>query len=218
MRERWKLQSTNLTLSYDLFIPKSIGVFLRSWAIQSEISALHVKRNSSHRVEAIKSLKSKFDLDLWRFEPQINRGSPRVMVNTCVKYHHSLPHGNGVIVRKRLKYKKSLIHHFKSDLTYNMDHMLILGTEPSLFEVQIWRNPRLKSKFDLELWPFDPEINRGPPWVMVNTCVKYHYCMWKVKGVIVRKLTFSTYGQTDNHGETSISHNFIDGWYNYLPL
>ena len=29
----------------------------------------------------------------------------------------------------------------------------------------------LKSKCDLDLWPFDLKINRGPPWVMVNTCV-----------------------------------------------
>ena len=36
---------------------------------------------------------------------------------------------------KHLKYKKRLllrcIHHFKSDLIYNMDHMRIPGTEPS---------------------------------------------------------------------------------------
>ena len=28
----------------------------------------------------------------------------------------------------------------------------------------------LKSKFDLDLQPFDPKFNRGPPLVIVNTC------------------------------------------------
>ena len=40
-----------------------------------------------------------------------------------------------VTLTKWLKYEKALllryIHHFKSDLIYNMDHMRISGTEPS---------------------------------------------------------------------------------------
>ena len=31
--------------------------------------------------------------------------------------------------------------------------------------------------------PFDPKINRGPPWVMVYTCLKYHHFMSKGDGV-----------------------------------
>ena len=32
------------------------------------------------------------------------------------------------------------------------------------------------TKFEVPIrpWPLDPEIYRGPPWVMVNTCVKCH--------------------------------------------
>ena len=44
-----------------------------------------------------------------------------------------------------------------------------------------------KSKFDLYLWPIDPKINRGTSWVMINSCVKYHYCMSKGNRVIVLK-------------------------------
>ena len=45
----------------------------------------------------------------------------------------------------------------------------------------------LKSEFDLDLWPIDPKINRSPSQVMVNTSVKYHYCMLKINGVMVWK-------------------------------
>ena len=44
-----------------------------------------------------------------------------------------------------------------------------------------------QSEFDLDLWPVDPEINIGPAQVMVNTSVKYNYCMPKVNGVIMWK-------------------------------
>ena len=39
-----------------------------------------------------------------------------------------------------------------------------------------------KSKYDLDLWPLDSKINRGPPVVIINSCVKYHYCMSKGNG------------------------------------
>ena len=34
-------------------------------------------------------------------------------------------------IRFKIKWKNTTIHHFKSDLIHNMDHMPILGTEPS---------------------------------------------------------------------------------------
>ena len=33
-----------------------------------------------------------------------------------------------------------------------------------------------KSKYDPDLRTLDPKINRGSPWVMFNTSVKYHHC------------------------------------------
>ena len=46
----------------------------------------------------------------------------------------------------------------------------------------------LKSEFDLDLKPFDLKSKRSSPWVMIiNWCVKYHYCRSKGDGVIVRK-------------------------------
>ena len=52
------------------------------------------------------------------------------------------------------------------------------------FKVQIWP------------WPLNPKINRNPPWVMVNTYVKYHH--W-------------TDGRTVSHVETSIlPQNSVD--------
>ena len=55
-----------------------------------------------------------------------------------------------VTLTKKLKYKKRLllrcIHHFKSDLINNMDHMRISGTEPSsVILSQTMKFKRLKS-------------------------------------------------------------------------
>ena len=45
----------------------------------------------------------------------------------------------------------------------------------------------LKTKYDLVLWSFDSKINRGPFQVEVYISVKYHYCMPKLNGAVVRK-------------------------------
>ena len=55
-----------------------------------------------------------------------------------------------VTLTKKLKYKKRLllrcIHHFKSNLINNMDHMRISGTEPSsVILSQTMKFKRLKS-------------------------------------------------------------------------
>ena len=65
----------------------------------------------------------------------------------------------------------------------------------------------MKSKFDLDLWLFDP--NQHMPSGMVNTCVKYHYCKSKGKGSYRAETSFpQTVGQKDrwidSHGETTL--------------
>ena len=87
--ERWLYQkATNLslkgeirprqdmTLTFDLLTPKSIEVHLGSWSIH-----VYANRKWSFHAGTMKSSKSKYDLDLWSFDPKINRGPPRVMVN-----------------------------------------------------------------------------------------------------------------------------------------
>ena len=64
------------------------------------------------------------------------------------------------------------------------------------------------TKFKVRIWPWptDPKINRGSPWVMIDSHGKYHHCMSKDNAVIVRKrcklqstnlaLTFNLFTQT----------------------
>ena len=54
--------------------------------------------------ETVKSLKSEFELDLWLFDPKINRGPTRDVINRCVKYYRCTSKANGVIVRKPEKF------------------------------------------------------------------------------------------------------------------
>ena len=60
---------------------------------------------------------------------------PKPTVELGYMCPRGLPGPPAVTLTKSLKYKKRLllrcIHHFKSDLINNMDHMRISGTEPS---------------------------------------------------------------------------------------
>ena len=50
---------------------------------------------------------------------------------------------------------------------------------------------------DLDLWPFDPKINRAHPWLMVSKCMKFHDHWLITESVIVRKLVWRTDRLTD---------------------
>ena len=47
--------------------------------------------------------KSELHLDLWPIDAKIKRGSPWVMINSCIKCHHCMSKDNGVVMRKRFK-------------------------------------------------------------------------------------------------------------------
>ena len=66
-----------------------------------EVSLLYGKNKLSYHVETIQSLKTKYDLVLWSFDPKINRGPSQVKVYISVKYHYCMPKLNGAVVRKR---------------------------------------------------------------------------------------------------------------------
>ena len=52
-------------------------------------------------------------------------------------------------------------------------------------------------RHDLDLWPFDPKINRAHPWLMGSKCMKFHDHRWITESVIVRKLVWRTDRLTD---------------------
>ena len=56
---------------------------------------------------------------------------------------------------------------------------------------------QITMRHDLDLWPFDPKINRAHPWLMGSKCMKFHDHRWITESVIVRKLVWRTDGRTD---------------------
>ena len=56
---------------------------------------------------------------------------------------------------------------------------------------------QITMRHDLDLWPFDPKINRAHPWLMGSKCMKFHDHRWITESVIVRKLVWWTDRQTD---------------------
>ena len=57
--------------------------------------------------------------------------------------------------------------------------------------------PIITMRHDLDLWPFDPKINRAHPWLMGSKCMKFHDHRWITESVIVRKLVWRTDRLTD---------------------
>ena len=51
---------------------------------------------------------------------------------------------------------------------------------------------QITMRHDLDLWPFDPKINRAHPWLMGSKCMKFHDHRWITESVIVRKLVWRT--------------------------
>ena len=56
---------------------------------------------------------------------------------------------------------------------------------------------QITMRHDLDLWPFDPKINRAHPWLMGSKCMKFHDHRWITESVIVRKLVWRTDRLTD---------------------
>ena len=85
----------------DLLTPKSIRSSSGHCQHMCEVLSLYAKRKWSYRAETVK----KIEVQIWpwplTFWP-LNRSTPRVMVNTCVKYHHFKSKWKGVIVQKLL--------------------------------------------------------------------------------------------------------------------
>ena len=97
-----KIECPNMTLIFDLLISKSIKVLFGSWSMHLWSVIILCQMEMELSCGNGKYSKSKYDLDLWLFDPKLNRDSPRVMVNTSVKYHHCMWKGIRVFVLKWL--------------------------------------------------------------------------------------------------------------------
>ena len=74
---------------------------------------------------------------------------------------------------------------------------------------------------DLDLWPFDPKVNRAHAWLMGGLHVKFHEDRWKGEAVMRLKPFYLTArlqtdrrtdGRTDGQGDSSIPPpNFVAG-------
>ena len=89
-----------MTLTFDLLTPKSIGHILDSWGASvwsfMIIGGLHSQLWSGNHFQT----SIIHDLDLWPFDPKINRAHPWLMGSKCMKFHDHRLITESVIVRK----------------------------------------------------------------------------------------------------------------------
>ena len=163
-----------MTLTFDLLTPKSIGHILDSWGASvwsfMIIGGLHSQLWSGNHFQ----ITMRHDLDLWPFDPKINRAHPWLMGSKCMKFHDHRWITESVIVRK---------------LVWRTDRQTDWRTDrvQTYSPLRFHRWGLITMRHDLDLWPFDLKINRAHPWLMVSKCMKFHDHWLITESVIVRK-------------------------------
>ena len=117
------------------------------------------------------------DLDLWPFDPKINRAHPWLMGSKCMKFHDHRWITESVIVRK-LVWRTDRLTDRQTDGQTECKPIV-----PSGFT----GGGLITMRHDLDLWPFNLKINRAHPWLMVSKCMKFHDHRLITESVIVRK-------------------------------
>ena len=193
-----------MTLTFDLLTSKSIGRILDSWWVSvwsfMIIGWLQSQLSSGNHFQ----ITMRHDLDLWPFDLKINRAHPWLMVSKCMKFHDHRLITESVIVRKPFSNNHAP---WPWPLTSKSIGRILDSWWVSVWSFMIigWLQSQLSSgnhfqitmRHDLDLWPFDPKINRAHPWLMGSKCMKFHDHRWITESVIVRKLVWRTDRQTD---------------------
>ena len=174
-----------MTLTFDLLTSKSIGRILDSWWVSvwsfMIIGWLQSQLSSGNHFQ----ITMRHDLDLWPFDPKINRAHPWLMGSKCMKFHDHRWITESVIVRK-LVWRTDRLTDRLTDRQTECKPIV-----PSGFTC----GGLITMRHDLDLWPFDLKINRAHPWLMVSKCMKFHDHWLITESVIVRK-PFSNKGAT----------------------
>ena len=132
----------------------------------------------------------------WPLDPKINRAHPWLMGSKCMKFHDHRWITESVIVRKlvwRTDWRTDwqteckpivpsgftgggLIGHILDSWGASVWSFMIIGGLHS----QLWSGNHFQTSIihDLDLWPFDPKINRAHPWLMGSKCMKFHDHRW----------------------------------------
>ena len=132
----------------------------------------------------MQSSNAKSDLDLW---PQINRSAPQVTraSSTIIVRQTTIEVLWGNVQSSKSEFDLDLL----TPKSRGPPHEQLVWSFIFVSKKKIEFSCRKGTKFKvwIWLWPFDPKINKGSPWVMVNTCIKYHNFLSKGDGVIERK-------------------------------
>ena len=131
VRNVWKVQNSNLTLTFDILTPK----LKRGppWIMINSCVKYYHCMSKGTGVIVWKWFKSEFDLDLWPIDPKINRGPSWVMINSCLKYHHCMSTGNGVIMRKQCK-----LQSINLTLTFDLFTQKFIGVFLRSLAIHVW--------------------------------------------------------------------------------
>ena len=188
----------------DLLTPKSMGHILdscQSWG--ASVWSFMIISGLMSQLWSRNSFQSPIphDLDLWPFDPEINRAHPWLNGSKCMKFHDHRWISSSQLQGQLLSRNH---FHYQCPMTLTFDLLttksigLILdswGASVWSFMIigglqsQLWSGNNFQSPMphDLDLWPFVPEINRAHPWLMGSKCMKFHDHRWITESVMVRK-------------------------------
>ena len=168
-----------MTLTFDLMSPRSRGVICRSWPIS--LSTFMILGLSFLQLWSGNDFTVSGPCDLWPYEPKINRGLLLVMTNLPINFHDPRPKGSPLIIRKwffclgprdlDLMSPKSIGVICQSWPT-SLSTFRILGL--SILQLSSGIDFTVSGPCDLDLWPYEPKINRGLLPLMNNLPINFH--------------------------------------------
>ena len=132
----------------------------------------------------------------WPLDPEINRAHPWLMRSKCMKFHDHRWITGSVMVQKPFTINNAMTLTFDLLTPISIGHILdSWGASAWSFMIigglqsQLWSGNCFQSSMphDLDLWPFDPKINRAHPWLKGSMCMKFHDHRWITESVMVRK-------------------------------
>ena len=140
------------------------------------------------------------DLDLWPFDPKVDRSYPWLMGSVPVKFHEDRRKGEAVMCMKQF-YLTFALWPWPLDPKVDRAHPWLIGNVPVKFHENGCKGEvvmRMKQFYltyalcYIDLWPFDPNVDGAHPWLMGSVPVKFHEDRCKGEAVMHMKPFYLT--------------------------
>ena len=190
-------QSLVVTFTFDILIPKCIGIFLSpSCIVVWNVKCLRWKLLELNRVRTKVLTKLSCYLEIWPLNPKMYRYLPLTILHRCMKYESCALKTSQVIVSEPKCWQSSVVTLTFDILIPNVYVSSFSRHHKSMYEILklyiknyssycVITNMLTKFSCDLDLWPFHPKMYKYLPLTILHLSMKYESCTLKTTQNIV---------------------------------